>query len=806
MLPPTREEKKAKRRDFLKQRRKWTHEQLQQEAARGDGSSQLPQGDTETNQGMKRYLEKRRELVAQLEREKAVAKDGLPQEEETKIIPTSKQKSRLEIAGGQMVPAKAEAQKVPPKAPPRDVPPPRLVHDNNPPRAHDHTTQPRTVARPSSETRRQDESGRKASSGLAEAVKEMQRVTSQSDGGVQAKSARSQPVTDKKPSLKITKKPTVQAPSTPPKSLKDLFPEIPEPTQKINFDQQLHVFLAGKSGKGFFKQSSSPAADLAQPSRFSVRPTWMPFEPSTQLTPLPKKPVLRKQPPVRETAAPLTEASKDDDSYAQLGETANEVDSDPALHPVLPKVWNDDKKRPDFTPKSTANSNNLLDHAKIPLLSRKPRTDPRADTSPDGLHRLLFPEAESSIEKLQQRESQTTQDAQSGVEVQGQTSEDAMFGSLRNEIRTWIPESQQSEITAPAPGTYGSHATVVTLSGASPSLVDTDFYRILPASRHVEGWAGGLIKIVQARDPLSHFPIGHYYLMFHSRPAADAFVSEARRLYSLARRLLHPPPNSGVIPVRGPRSVPSPTPFLTPDEKAAAQRFTLCPPTMPLRLHTNAWNARYRAHLASRATIADVTQPLRPEALTPAKVLLNIRGRQQGHALEGGHGMTADELWLTLRDDGRERGSPWVLAPGLREGLRPVRTVVWPEKIGQQKGKLSVGTQTLDLGLEIDQAAAAEEEEAANVMELGQPIVGELVPPPPPRAMTGGEPNHQQEEEEGEGTAPPLTLRERRYNRYVLTFAQPAMARRFVRAWHRRAVWDGELRRVFVVDAVSLVS
>ncbi|ROW16642.1 hypothetical protein VPNG_01729 [Cytospora leucostoma] len=376
---------------------------------------------------------------------------------------------------------------------------------------------------------------------------------------------------------------------------------------------------------------------------------------------------------------------------------------------------------------------------------------------------------------------------------------DSLLISLRNEVRNWIPADQQERITGPQPGEYGSHSTVVVISGTSPSLIETDFFRIAPEGQHVEGWAGGLVKVVQARDSITFEPLGQYYLMFHSRPSALAYVDEVRRLHALSRRLLHAPAASGREVAKGPldQAPASPQPFLTDEEQAAVRSFTLLSPSLPPNISVRLWNTRLVQDIAARSDIADVVETLRPEAATPAKVLLKINnaaaGSGSGSGGSGGGspgedpgGLTTDELWLTLRDDGRERSAPWVLA-NLSQGIMPVKPVFSSASSGGIRVKsrpVAVPTSSeLDDEFYDDEGAAG-----------GESVAGQL---PSSAAATAAT-----ERKLGGGGG---AGRHERFSRFILTFTQPAIARRFVRCWHKRAIYDAVLGRSVVVDAVALM-
>lgn len=416
-----------------------------------------------------------------------------------------------------------------------------------------------------------------------------------------------------------------------------------------------------------------------------------------------------------------------------------------------------------------------------------------------GIYEKLFPD--DAIEKpdtqLQSgsQPGETTEDASVPDEKGLVPPEDSLLVSLRNEVRNWIPEEERQDITAPEPGDPGSYSTVVILSGLSNSLLNTDFYRILPETKHIEGWAGGLVKVVQARDALSHEPLGRYFLMFHSKPAADAYKDELLRLHDLSKRLLHHSMGKGPLA----RMPITPQPFLTDEEKASVRSFTLCPPTAPLQINVHIWNSNLVREIARNANIADVVQTLRSDVASPSKVLVTVNTIPGSKAGAGG-GLTIDELWLTLRDDGRERGAPWVLS-NLREGIMPVKLILY-----SKHGKIDFRSEAVQAPLE--GAIYDEQDMLAEPAEEGEAFQPRKV------AYDAWHDRNATKNDMFDRTlvlAPESTARrakvdrEERFNRFILTFTQPAISRRFVRSWHKRAIWDEQEKRSVSIDAVALM-
>lgn len=427
--------------------------------------------------------------------------------------------------------------------------------------------------------------------------------------------------------------------------------------------------------------------------------------------------------------------------------------------------------------------------------SAAPDTPIKPRQTDNSMYWRLFPEEAQAKTEEQQATAVLAQEELAPPD----SLDSSLLVSLRHEVRSWVPTADREEVSVPELGEYGSHSTVVIISAVSNSLIDSDFFRIIPEGRYVEGWAGGLVKIVQARHPFSYQPVGQYFLMFHSRPPAVAYAEEVKRLHGLSRRLLHAPGSSGRKTARGKlENAPvSPQPFLTEEEKTAVRSFTLCAPDAELRVSVRMWSLEVVNQLASKTNIADVVQALRPEAETPARVLLTV----------GGHygTMTARELWLALRDDGLERGTPWVLR-STSEGIMPVRMRSVTDLVARATRRVLLRAEAEPFPLDVDAEDAAAAEREIKFSEPGGG--GEEEGGGRPDGEPGDEENPQQPTAEweggGNGDGGPIGQDER-FNRFVLTFTQPVDARRFVRSWHKRAIWDTESMKSVVIDAVVLI-
>ncbi|KAK4134371.1 hypothetical protein BT67DRAFT_456288 [Trichocladium antarcticum] len=212
---------------------------------------------------------------------------------------------------------------------------------------------------------------------------------------------------------------------------------------------------------------------------------------------------------------------------------------------------------------------------------------------------------------------------------------------LGDELRAWL-ENAVSEVRQA--GNDEDGPTVLVLSNASRSLVESDFYRLAPQGRHVDGWAGGITKIVQSVSPVTKEPQGQYFLFFDTPGAAKLYADELKRLHYLARRALGESP---------------PWPDATPPKPNARFDASTIEPSIDPALHT---------HLSRRAT------PPPTGADMSHRVLLHLTGSTLPLGL----------LQRAIAADGAARNLPWRLlaveqpkpgSPGARLLPRPIQTV-----------------------------------------------------------------------------------------------------------------------------------
>ncbi|KAI2617537.1 hypothetical protein GGS26DRAFT_404899 [Hypomontagnella submonticulosa] len=275
--------------------------------------------------------------------------------------------------------------------------------------------------------------------------------------------------------------------------------------------------------------------------------------------------------------------------------------------------------------------------------------------------------------------------------------------------------------------------SMLILSAASKHLSESDFIRHSPRSTHVEGWVQGLSRVIQARDPDTLQPLGHYFLLFDSEAAAIAYRDEVERLWQLAKAHV-PGAHHGR---EAQRRMPVPAGLKRAqdgrDVAAAISSFTLVPPSQ-----------RYHLELAtgqSKDKIEDLDighgtfmDRLTARAGSKHLVLVTVDGIR----------ISVDTLRQAIKEDGAERNLAWRVTD-LENGILP-----FGKSILKKHDK---DTRTLEESL-LDQAARTTGKREANG--------------------------------EDKSEAGATDDKYRRYHRFIVPFADNAEAHRFVRSWHRR--------------------
>ncbi|KAI6093571.1 hypothetical protein F4821DRAFT_220922 [Hypoxylon rubiginosum] len=277
--------------------------------------------------------------------------------------------------------------------------------------------------------------------------------------------------------------------------------------------------------------------------------------------------------------------------------------------------------------------------------------------------------------------------------------------------------------------------SMLILSAASKQLLESDFVRLGRRGAHVEGWVAGIQRVVQARDPDTLSPLGHYFVLFDSDAAAAAYRDEVERLWQLARA---PVPGAR----RKGRRVVS-----APEEGAAVRSFTLVPPSLRYHLRQAAGRNGGRLDDFDLGGASFVDQLV---ARVGSKYLVLV-------TVDGGR-MSVDTLRRAVEDDGVERHLPWRVKD-LQNGILPFGKSVLK--------KHDVDSSSRDRDREIEQ----------NLLDQVNRAIGRK-----------GDEGDQDARDTGTNVDSTKTedRKYRQYSRFIVPFTDGPEAHRFVRKWHRR--------------------
>ncbi|RYP72710.1 hypothetical protein DL771_004046 [Monosporascus sp. 5C6A] len=369
-----------------------------------------------------------------------------------------------------------------------------------------------------------------------------------------------------------------------------------------------------------------------------------------------------------------------------------------------------------------------------------------------------------------------------------------------------VPEGGIAGIAADPPPDQAAIAPAVprarcmlVLWAASKNLMESDFLRLGVKGQHVEGWVSGIVKVIQARDPDTLEPLGHYYILFDSRASAAAYSEEVHRLWRLAKAQA-PAAQLNRRRSRSTRNSADDVMIVGDDTdtaRALLRSFTLVLPTQRRHLEQRDYPVRsrefrrawLRGAAPGGASWAENLAPRCVPGESPSLVLLSAADGQGG----GGSGndtgsaralLSVDALRRAIEDDGAERGLAWRVLmgdpqTGERGGIMPFgRSYVrWYDRLHETPAG-GGGVHGVD-GERGGGYGAEDADEAltgtgtTTTATGGHGSDGDAKGPLPSSPPS--------EEEEGDAD------REyRRYSRFVIPFADDAEARRFVRCWHRR--------------------
>ncbi|KAI1325484.1 hypothetical protein F5Y16DRAFT_262051 [Xylariaceae sp. FL0255] len=149
-------------------------------------------------------------------------------------------------------------------------------------------------------------------------------------------------------------------------------------------------------------------------------------------------------------------------------------------------------------------------------------------TGPDGNDRVSFTNA--WVEQLfpgQQSEPPRVDLAEFGDEsLLREVEQDLNEDEKEEDIDHYIPEKDRKQRHARA---------ILVLEAASKNLVESDFLRLGMQGKHIEGWVGGILKVIQSRNPDTLEANGKYYILFDSKVAAETYRDNINRHWGAAK-------------------------------------------------------------------------------------------------------------------------------------------------------------------------------------------------------------------------------------------------------------------------------
>ena len=94
-------------------------------------------------------------------------------------------------------------------------------------------------------------------------------------------------------------------------------------------------------------------------------------------------------------------------------------------------------------------------------------------------------------------------------------------------------------------------ATVLVFSCASRTLALSDFIRLSPHGKHIEGWTSGIVRVIPGRNPSTLERTNHYFLVFSTSAAAAGYAENISRIHALARKWMPQRPQDIGVPTPG---------------------------------------------------------------------------------------------------------------------------------------------------------------------------------------------------------------------------------------------------------------
>ncbi|KAI0470263.1 hypothetical protein F4859DRAFT_486162 [Xylaria cf. heliscus] len=296
------------------------------------------------------------------------------------------------------------------------------------------------------------------------------------------------------------------------------------------------------------------------------------------------------------------------------------------------------------------------------------------------------------------------------------------------------------------------------LGAASKNLVESDFLRLGMKGKHVEGWVGGIVKVIQARNPDTLDPKGHYFILFDTHEAAVAYKDRLEQLWELGKTYVpgahHGRWHTLQLPLpRGLRQTETGE-----DVAALIRSFTLVAPSQRLQVQLSRASPSRIAELYLEGGFA---RQLAARAGSASHALVLVR-------LDGGR-LTVSTLRRAIEDDGQRRNLAWRVAD-LENGILPfgksilkAKDRAWADRITKRSFADEFSAQDFD-----DEDGEHEYNKDGSV------------------GPGGGVDNTIYKAEESSDHAEEIRDKRRQYHRFIIPFTDKEEAYRFVQNWHRR--------------------
>lgn len=404
-----------------------------------------------------------------------------------------------------------------------------------------------------------------------------------------------------------------------------------------------------------------------------------------------------------------------------------------------------------YTVPVTASAQRLFSTSQSQWISTEPKEDGASSPAAPSLFAELFPDEAKQRARLHSA-IQSQSQAQSSASLD--TKEDQPLTKPPPRTLSPLPQSAHPlisyyEDSSHHPAAANIERCTVVLNAASKQLTQSDFYRVgAGRAAHVEGWVGGITKVIQARDPDTLEPLGRYYISFETAAAADSWREEVKRLWQLSR--VYTPgvvrhkvtPGTADFAVGRPASAKGSKDWMSGSIEATesirreVDGFTLVPPSMRWDLEM----AKYTAEERAMEHAGSLVEKLCRKAGTRFLVMVAV----------GGGRISPETLRTAIRDDGKQRRLPW-------------RVKNLEARVGDGTwGIMPFGKSGLKAQDQVQESVEENREEQ--------------------------EDKATRLEQQGAGSADMITAEARRYPRFLVPFLDEAEARRFVRNWHRREV------------------